>query len=134
MRVFNQATEAVKQGGTRRGANMGVLRIDHPDILEFIQCKEDGDFANFNISVALTEKFMEAVEAGTHYDLRNPRTGEIDGELDAREVYDLIVQMAWETGEPGMIFLDRMNRDNPTPQLGRDRVDQSMRRAAPATV
>ncbi len=91
MRVFNQATEAVKQGGTRRGANMGVLRIDHPDILEFIKCKEDGDFANFNISVALTEKFMEAVEAGTAYDLRNPRTGEIDGELDAREVYDLIV-------------------------------------------
>jgi ribonucleoside-diphosphate reductase alpha chain len=118
MRVFNQATEAVKQGGTRRGANMGVLRIDHPDIMDFIRCKEDGDFANFNISVALTEKFMEAVDAGTPYDLRNPRTGEIAGELDAREVYDLIVQMAWATGDPGIIFIDRMNRDNPTPALG----------------
>ena len=118
MRVFNQATEAVKQGGTRRGANMGVLRIDHPDILGFIKCKADGDFANFNISVALTEKFMDAVEAGTEYDLYNPRSGEIAGQLDAREVYDLIVQMAWATGDPGIIFIDRMNRDNPTPELG----------------
>jgi ribonucleoside-diphosphate reductase alpha chain len=118
MRVFNQATEAVKQGGTRRGANMGVLRIDHPDILKFIKCKEDGDFANFNISVALTEKFMEAVEAGTGYELYNPRTKDTAGELDAREVYDLIVQMAWSTGDPGIIFIDRMNRDNPTPLLG----------------
>lgn len=118
MRVFNQATEAVKQGGTRRGANMGVLRIDHPDILEFIKCKEDGDFANFNISVALTEKFMEAVKEGTEYDLINPRSKTIDGQLDAREVYDLIVQMAWATGDPGIIFIDRMNRDNPTPLLG----------------
>jgi ribonucleoside-diphosphate reductase alpha chain len=118
MRVFNQATEAVKQGGTRRGANMGVLRIDHPDILHFIKCKEDGDFANFNISVALTEAFMEAVKAGTSYELLNPRTKEIAGELDAREVYDLIVEMAWATGDPGIIFIDRMNRDNPTPALG----------------
>ncbi len=118
MRVFNQATEAVKQGGTRRGANMGVLRIDHPDILNFIKCKADGDFANFNISVALTEKFMEAVKAGTSYDLLNPRTKEIDGELDAREVYDLIIEMAWATGDPGIIFIDRINRDNPTPHLG----------------
>jgi len=118
MRVFNQATEAVKQGGTRRGANMGVLRIDHPDILEFIRCKEDGDFANFNISVALTEAFMDAVEAGTSYDLKNPRDGKPCGQLDAREVYDLIVQMAWATGDPGIIFIDRMNRDNPTPALG----------------
>ncbi|MHB9004305.1 MAG: vitamin B12-dependent ribonucleotide reductase [Coriobacteriia bacterium] len=118
MRVFNQATEAVKQGGTRRGANMGVLRIDHPDILEFIKCKEDGDFANFNISVALTERFMEAVKEGTEYDLINPRSKTIDGQLDAREVYDLIVQMAWATGDPGIIFIDRMNRDNPTPLLG----------------
>jgi ribonucleoside-diphosphate reductase alpha chain len=118
MRVFNQATEAVKQGGTRRGANMGVLRIDHPDILNFIKCKADGDFANFNISVALTERFMEAVKAGTAYDLMNPRTKEVAGQLDAREVYDLIVEMAWATGDPGIIFIDRINRDNPTPNLG----------------
>ncbi|MHB8706108.1 MAG: vitamin B12-dependent ribonucleotide reductase, partial [Coriobacteriia bacterium] len=118
MRVFNQATEAVKQGGTRRGANMGVLRIDHPDILDFIKCKADGDFANFNISVALTEKFMDAVAAGEPYDLLNPRDGAPIGQLDAREVYDLIIEMAWGTGDPGIIFIDRMNRDNPTPALG----------------
>ena len=118
MRVFNQATEAVKQGGTRRGANMGVLRIDHPDILEFVKCKADGDFANFNISVALTEAFMDAVAAGTDYELHNPRDGAAAGTLNAREVYDLIVNMAWATGDPGIIFIDRMNRDNPTPQLG----------------
>lgn len=118
MRVFNQATEAVKQGGTRRGANMGVLRVDHPDILTFIKCKADGDFANFNISVALTETFMESVKAGTTYELINPRSKEPVGELDASEVYSLIIQMAWATGDPGIIFIDRINRDNPTPQLG----------------
>ena len=118
MRVFNQATEAVKQGGTRRGANMGVLRVDHPDILHFIECKSAGDFANFNISVALTEDFMEAVKAGTAYDLRNPRSGEPVGTLDARDVYTRIVDMAWATGDPGIIFIDRVNRDNPTPHLG----------------
>lgn len=118
MRVFNQATEAVKQGGTRRGANMGVLRIDHPNILDFIVCKEDGDFANFNISVALTEEFMEAVKAGEQYNLYNPRTHEVMGQLDAREVYDMIVKYAWATGDPGIIFIDRLNRANPTPALG----------------
>jgi ribonucleoside-diphosphate reductase alpha chain len=118
MRVFNQATEAVKQGGTRRGANMGVLRIDHPDILHFIKCKADGDFSNFNISVALSEEFMQSVQAGTSYALINPRSKEAVGELDAREVYDLIIEMAWATGDPGIIFIDRINRDNPTPQLG----------------
>ncbi|TDB38870.1 MAG: vitamin B12-dependent ribonucleotide reductase [Actinobacteria bacterium] len=118
MRVFNQATEAVKQGGTRRGANMGVLRIDHPDILSFIKCKSDGDFANFNISVGLTEAFMDAVAEGREYDLVNPHNKEKYGSLDAREVYDLIVEMAWATGDPGIIFIDRMNRDNPTPLLG----------------
>jgi ribonucleoside-diphosphate reductase alpha chain len=118
MRVFNQATEAVKQGGTRRGANMGVLRVDHPDIMDFVRCKLDGDFANFNISVAITEKFMDSVRAGTTYDLVNPRGGAVCGSLDAREVYDTIVEMAWATGDPGIIFIDRMNRDNPTPRLG----------------
>ncbi|MCL2882793.1 MAG: vitamin B12-dependent ribonucleotide reductase [Coriobacteriia bacterium] len=118
MRVFNQATEAVKQGGTRRGANMGILRIDHPNILEFITCKRNGDFENFNISVALTEAFMEAVAAGEKYTLYNPHTKEATGELDAREVYQLIIDLAWATGDPGIVFIDRINRANPTPQVG----------------
>jgi len=119
MKVFNQATEAVKQGGTRRGANMGVLRIDHPNIMDFITCKREGnDFDNFNISVALTEGFMEAVRAGKTYELLNPRTGEVEGELDAAEVYTTIVDLAWATGDPGIIFIDRINRSNPTPALG----------------
>lgn len=118
MRVFNQATEAVKQGGTRRGANMGVLRIDHPDILEFITCKKDDDFTNFNISVGITEEFMEAVKAGTDYTLYDPRDHSAVGTLNAAEVYDLIVNLAWATGDPGIMFIDRMNRDNPTPAIG----------------
>lgn len=113
MKVFNAATEAVKQGGTRRGANMGILRVDHPDIVDFIQCKKDtSEITNFNISVGLTEKFMEAVERNEEYDLIDPRDKTVVARRNAREVFDLIVDMAWNNGEPGIVFLDRMNRDN----------------------
>jgi len=117
LRVFNSATEAVKQGGTRRGANMGILRVDHPDILEFIDCKLDGGIANFNISVAATERFMTALAKDELYDLIDPHTNEVTGRLRAREVFDRIVQAAWRTGDPGMIFIDRINasRANPVP-------------------
>ncbi|SHK08242.1 ribonucleoside-diphosphate reductase class II [Anaerobranca californiensis DSM 14826] len=119
MKVFNAATEAVKQGGTRRGANMGILRVDHPDILEFITVKQNNEeLTNFNLSVGITEKFMEAVEKDEHYDLINPRNKEKVKSLRAREVFDLIVDSAWKSGEPGIVFLDRINEKNPTPLLG----------------
>ena len=119
MKVFNAATEAVKQGGTRRGANMAILRIDHPDILEFISCKKDTtEITNFNISVGITEKFMKAVEKGENYDLINPNDKSVARTLSAREVYEYIIDMAWNNGEPGIIFLDRLNECNVTPKLG----------------
>ena len=119
MKVFNAATEAVKQGGTRRGANMGVLRADHPDILEFITAKQDNaDITNFNISIGLTEEFMKAAEENRDYTLFDPRGNRPAGKRNAREVYDLIVDMAWSNGEPGILFLDRLNQANVTPALG----------------
>ena len=119
MKVFNMATEVIKQGGTRRGANMGILRVDHPDILEFITVKEDPkELTNFNLSVGITDDFMQAVKAKKPYHLINPRTRKVVRTLSAPVVLDRIVQAAWKTGEPGILFLDRINRDNPTPQLG----------------
>lgn len=119
MRVFNMATEVIKQGGTRRGANMGILHISHPDIEEFINCKNDPrEFTNFNISVALTEDFMRKVEEDGEHQLVNPRTGQVVRTVSARALFDQIVMNAWRSGEPGIIFLDRINRDNPTPSLG----------------
>jgi ribonucleoside-diphosphate reductase alpha chain len=117
--VFDIATETIKQGGKRRGANMGVLRVDHPDILEFISAKEDQTrFTNFNFSVAITDRFMEAVRDDLEYDLLDPSNGDIINTLRARQVFDKIIDLAWHNGEPGVLFIDAANRDNPTPQLG----------------
>src|SRR2546423_1491195 len=119
MKLYDASTDAVKQGGTRRGANMGILRVDHPDILEFISCKEDlTQVTNFNISVAVTRKFMDAVKTGTSYDLVDPHSGKTLGMLDARTVWDKMILGAWRTGEPGVFFVDEANRYNPVPHLG----------------
>ncbi|OGM19233.1 ribonucleoside-diphosphate reductase, adenosylcobalamin-dependent [Candidatus Woesebacteria bacterium RIFCSPHIGHO2_01_FULL_38_26b] len=126
MRIFDAATNEIKQGGKRRGANMGILRVDHPDILEFIRCKDDGGITNFNISVAITDKFMQALEADEDYDLLSPKTDnkgrhfEVVGRLSAKKVWDEIAEGAWTTGDPGLVFIDRRNRgsSNPVPALG----------------
>ena len=119
MRIYNTATEVIKQGGARRGANMGILRIDHPDILEFIKIKRsEGELTNFNISVAVTDIFMDALKNNEEYELINPRSKVVVGKLKARVVFDEMVESAWETGDPGIIFIDRINRANPTPHIG----------------
>lgn len=120
MRVFDMATDIIKQGGRRRGANMGILKVDHPDIMEFITAKtKEGVFTNFNLSVAITDRFMRLVEEDKEYDLINPRTGKPTRRLRARDVFNLIVATAWKTGDPGLLFIDRINRANPTPHIGK---------------
>jgi len=120
MKVFNTATEVIKQGGARRGANMGILRVDHPDIMEFIRAKENpAEFTNFNLSVGIDDNFMKAFEDDSYYDLINPRNNKAAGRLKAKYVFNNIVDAAWKNGEPGIVFLDTINRFNPTPHLGR---------------
>ncbi len=120
MTVFNAATETIKQGGKRRGANIGILRVDHPDIESFITCKEDNSaLSNFNISVGLTDKFMQAVEDDEDYEIINPRTNQVVDSKRARDIFDKLVEHSWRNGEPGIIFLDHIESGNPTPALGR---------------
>jgi len=117
-RVFNAATHEIKQGGMRRGANMGVLRVDHPNIQQWVEAKsKPGELENFNLSVGLTDKFMRAVENNTDFELINPRTGEVASKIRAKELFDLMIKMSWSNGEPGFLFLDRINKDNPLKQL-----------------
>lgn len=119
IRIFDRALDVIRQGGVRHGANMAVLRVDHPDIVEFIKCKGiEGDIPNFNISVGITDEFMSAVKSSSKYQLINPRSGAICGEIDANSILDMIVEHAWQNGEPGLLFLDEMNRHNPTPHMG----------------
>lgn len=120
MSIFNQATGVIVQGGRRRGANMGILRCDHPDIVEFVEAKVEGNaFSNFNLSVGVTDEFLEAVKANRNFDLINPRTKKKERQLKARVLFDLIVYSAWRSGDPGLVFLDEVNRHNPTPKVGR---------------
>lgn len=119
MKIYNIATDVIKQGGARRGANMGILRIDHPDILDFIRIKRtEGELTNFNISVSVTDAFMGALKNEGEYELVNPRSETVVGKIKAHDVFKEIVESAWETGDPGLIFIDRINRDNPTPNVG----------------
>jgi ribonucleoside-diphosphate reductase alpha chain len=120
MKIYNSATDVIKQGGARRGANMGILRVDHPDIMDFIKLKRRREeLVNFNISVAATDAFIEAVKEDRDYELVNPRSGEAAGRLRAKAVFDELVHSAWETGDPGVVFIDRINSANPTPHIGR---------------
>jgi len=119
MKLYDASTEAVKQGGTRRGANMGILRVDHPDVLDFISCKEDlTQVVNFNISVGITRKFMDALKADGEYELINPATKQPVATLKAKDVWDKMILGAWRTGEPGVFFIDEANKYNPVPHLG----------------
>jgi ribonucleoside-diphosphate reductase alpha chain len=119
MKIYNTATDVIKQGGARRGANMGILRVDHPDILDFVRAKvEKAELENFNISVSITDAFIEALKKDEEYDLINPRTGQPVRRIRAKEVFDEITRCAWQTGDPGVVFIDKINRTNPTPHIG----------------
>lgn len=120
MKIYDMAAEVIKQGGARKGANMGILAIDHPDILEFIKIKRTiGELSNFNISAAVTDEFMEALKNDSEYSLINPRDGRVAKKIKAKKVFDEMLQSAWETGDPGLIFIDKVNKTNPTPHIGR---------------